>query len=66
VSTAWRPLAGRVRHGFTHFQLELAVYAGASDAPAPAGAVWVAVDRLGDWALPTLMKKVVRHALAKA
>ena len=27
--------------------------------------VWCPVDRLSDYALPTLMKKVVRHALAK-
>jgi A/G-specific adenine glycosylase len=28
-----------------------------------ADGVWVAIDRLGDYALPKLMKKVVEHAL---
>jgi hypothetical protein len=28
--------------------------------------VWVKPDRFGDYALPSLMMKVVRHALAKA
>jgi A/G-specific adenine glycosylase len=39
-------------------------------ARAPANAtprgLWCALDKLGDQALPTLMRKVVRHALAKA
>ncbi len=59
-------LPGTVRHGFTHFALELTVLLGRVPAgePAPAGALWCPVDRLGEHALPTAMKKVVRHALA--
>ncbi|HEV7373003.1 A/G-specific adenine glycosylase [Arenibaculum sp.] len=61
----WRPLPGVVRHTFTHFHLELSVVAGVSrDGSAPAGACWAPVDRLGEHALPTVMRKVVRHALA--
>jgi A/G-specific adenine glycosylase len=60
VAAAWSPLPGTVRHGFTHFLLELAVVAGAGIADG----IWSPVDRLGDHALPTLMKKVARHAIA--
>jgi len=54
------PLPGNVRHGFTHFQLELAVVSGVGTTEG----LWSRVERLGDHALPTLMKKVVRHAIA--
>jgi A/G-specific adenine glycosylase len=60
----WRSLDGVVRHGFTHFEIEMTVMAGQAHPPAPKG-VWSQVDRLSDHALPTLMKKVVRHALSK-
>jgi A/G-specific adenine glycosylase len=58
----WRLLPGVVRHGFTHFRLELAV--AAATAASPVEGLWSAVDRLGEYALPTLMKKVVRHAVS--
>jgi A/G-specific adenine glycosylase len=58
----WSLLPGTVRHGFTHFRLELAVAAAA--AAAPVDGLWSAVDRLGEYALPTLMKKVVGHAVS--
>lgn len=73
---AWRhaPIAvgrrlaspGVVRHGFTHFHLELVVFTGRADdeTTAPPGSIWCPVDRLGDQALPTLMRKVAAHALA--
>jgi len=50
---------------FTHFPLELVVYAAAvpRGARAPAGARWVAIETLGDEALPNLMRKVLAHAL---
>jgi A/G-specific adenine glycosylase len=65
ISTDWRPLDGIVRHGFTHFALELSLVAGHARNGAAGGALWCPVDRLSDYALPTLMKKVVRHALSK-
>jgi A/G-specific adenine glycosylase len=58
----WTVLPGTVRHGFTHFQLELGVAAGKTDDPGDA--LWSPIERLGEHALPTLMKKVVRHALS--
>jgi A/G-specific adenine glycosylase len=65
ASAAWRPLAGVVRHGFTHFELELSLLVGSVRDASADGGIWCPVDRLSDYALPTLMKKVVRHALAK-
>jgi A/G-specific adenine glycosylase len=59
-------LPGQVRHGFTHFHLELVVAAARANAAAPPGCVWCLPDAFGDYALPTVMKKVVRHALAHA
>jgi A/G-specific adenine glycosylase len=64
VAAAWRPLGGVVRHGFTHFELELSIVAGTAGHGA-GEALWCPVDRVSDHALPTVMKKVVRHALAK-
>jgi A/G-specific adenine glycosylase len=64
---AWRRLTGVVRHVFTHFPLELTVYAVELPArtAAPKGTRWVAFSELGGEALPSLMRKVVAHALAK-
>jgi A/G-specific adenine glycosylase len=61
----WRRLPGAVTHVFTHFPLELAVYLVevAAAAPPPAGMRWVARADLADEALPSLMRKVLAHAL---
>ena len=62
---AWRRIAGVVRHVFTHFPLELSVYA--TELPpqtrAPEGTRWVKISELGGEALPSLMRKVVAHTL---
>ena len=60
AAAEWAPLPGTVRHGFTHFRLELAIIAGQGEADG----MWSRVDRLGEHALPTLMKKVARHAIS--
>jgi A/G-specific adenine glycosylase len=64
---AWRRVAGLVRHVFTHFPLELTVYLVELPArtPAPAGTRWVALPDLAGEALPSLMRKVIAHALGK-
>jgi A/G-specific adenine glycosylase len=59
----WRPVVGQVAHGFTHFQLTLDLLAAASPERRPAAGVWCRLDELGGQALPTLTRKVVRHAL---
>ena len=64
---SWRPLGGLVRHTFTHFHLELTIMAGLVKPFAPSvGAEWVMPDKLGEKALPSVMRKVVNHALKKA
>ena len=60
----WRPLTGIVRHTFTHFHLELTVWAGKASRK-PATGEFVAIDCFSDYALPTVMKKVARHAMGK-
>jgi len=61
----WRRLSGVVRHVFTHFPLELSVYLAEIPAgtPAPAGTRWVAIAKLPGEAVPSVMRKVVAHAL---
>jgi A/G-specific adenine glycosylase len=61
----WRRVSGVVDHAFTHFPLQLVVYrasVGAS-AAAPSGMRWVRLAALAEEALPSLMRKVVIHAL---
>ena len=61
----WQRLHGIVRHVFTHFPLELVVFAGqvARTTAAPKGARWVKINDLRDEALPNLMRKVLALAL---
>jgi A/G-specific adenine glycosylase len=60
AAAEWSLLPGIVRHGFTHFQLELTIAAGQGIADG----LWSPIAKLGEHALPTLMKKVVSHALS--
>jgi A/G-specific adenine glycosylase len=64
LKARWRRLPGAVRHGFTHFELELAVFTGKASAgtPPPAGFWWHPVADLASAGLPTVMKKVAAHA----
>jgi len=61
----WHRNAGVVRHVFTHFPLELAVYTArvGSGARAPRGMRWIEIADLKNEALPNLMRKVVAHGL---
>ncbi len=61
----WRRIAGVVRHVFTHFPLELSVFAADVPAgtPSPAGLRWVRLAELHGEALPNVMRKVVAHAI---
>ena len=62
---SWRALPGLVGHTFTHFHLEMAVLVGRVDAVATGTlGVWLKPDRFGEQALPTVMKKVAKHAIA--
>src|SRR5262249_37744524 len=64
----WRRIPGVVTHVFTHFPLELAVYAAQVPASTRArdGMRWVALSELPGEALPNVMRKVVAHALGEA
>ena len=64
VPGSWRVLDGTVVHGFTHFALELTVLAARVGQRNPAIGTWSTVPGLKDHALPTLMKKVWRHAVS--
>jgi A/G-specific adenine glycosylase len=66
VAAPWRVLDGQVSHGFTHFQLELTVLAATVQRGDPELGIWCPLDRVGEQALPTLFRKVVRHALRHA
>ena len=69
IEARWRALPGVVRHGFTHFRLELEVWAAALDGADGDGADgetagrWILPGDLGAAALPTVMRKVARHAV---
>jgi A/G-specific adenine glycosylase len=63
VDAEWQAVAGLVRHTFTHFHLELTVLAARVEAAADLDGVWSAPSKFGDYALPTVMKKIVRLAV---
>lgn len=62
--TEWKKVRGHVDHVFTHFALQLTVFAGAvaRGKRAPKGMRWVAEAQVEEEALPTLMRKVWTHA----
>ncbi|MBF0324762.1 MAG: A/G-specific adenine glycosylase [Alphaproteobacteria bacterium] len=66
ITADWRALPGEVRHIFTHFQLNLRIMAAKAGPGGRPSGLWVELDRLGEHALPTVMRKLVRDALAKA
>jgi A/G-specific adenine glycosylase len=65
---SWRRIAGVVTHVFTHFPLELIVYAAhvPQSAPAPDGMRWLAPQDIAGAALPSLMRKVLAHVQVAA
>ncbi len=65
VDAPWRLLEGEVRHTFTHFHLNILVLGGRTAVAGGLSGVWCPPDRLGDHALPTLMKKIAAHARAR-
>ena len=62
VSADWTALPGQVRHTFTHFHLELEIFA-AHVKTSGADGVWSPPDRFGEHALPTIMKKIIAHVM---
>jgi len=64
----WKAVPGTVTWGVTHFRIALTVYrARLGKEPPDLVGVWADPGDFGGYALPTMMKKAVRHALtAKA
>jgi A/G-specific adenine glycosylase len=58
-----KPLGLEVRHSFTHFDLVLEIW---SAPPAGRGGKWILPRDMEDYALPSLMQKVIRLCLDKA
>ena len=59
---SWKKLPGLVEHTFTHFHLELTVWAAQRKSPTLGGR-FVDYEELASEALPSLMRKVAAHAL---
>ncbi|TXM70057.1 A/G-specific adenine glycosylase [Methylobacterium sp. WL120] len=64
LDARWKRLPGLVRHGFTHFPLELTVFLArvALSTQAPAGMRFTPRRDLDEEPLPGVMKKVLAHA----
>jgi A/G-specific adenine glycosylase len=62
-SARWQKRAGVVRHGFTHFELEIEVYVADVGTRPPVAGQWCAPAQLESAALPTLMRKILAHGL---
>jgi A/G-specific adenine glycosylase len=63
VKAKWAALPGIVIHVFTHFRLEVTVVV-AKTKTALKGH-WTAPENLGDEAVPSVMKKIIHHAVKK-
>ncbi len=67
VPARWVVMDGLVRHTFTHFHLELTIARAIATtgrlAELAPGTTWCALDRLTERALPTVMRKVIAHAV---
>jgi A/G-specific adenine glycosylase len=65
IEARWTALPGVVEHVFTHFPLALTVYRAEvpADATAPSGCRWTPRNLLAGEAFPTVMRKVLAHAL---
>ncbi|MBI3707431.1 MAG: A/G-specific adenine glycosylase [Proteobacteria bacterium] len=66
LALPWRELPGAVRHGFTHFALELKVWVARASRLPPADGAWYRREQIGALALPTLTKKLLAHATPAA
>ena len=72
LEASWREVPGLVEHTFTHFHLELSVYfaevSGEAELKAaahPERCRWVHARDLHEAALPSLMRKVLAHAIER-
>lgn len=59
----WEKLGTQVRHVFTHFDLRLVVYRAEVSARSGVAGEWAALACINEYALPTVMTKVLTLAL---
>jgi A/G-specific adenine glycosylase len=59
----WKKRVGIVRHGFTHFELEIEVYVADVANRSRGQGEWREERTLASAALPTVMRKIIAHAL---
>jgi A/G-specific adenine glycosylase len=55
----WKKRTGIVRHGFTHFELEIEVYVAEVKTRPAIDGKWIDENKLSDAALPTVMRKII-------
>ena len=69
VDARWQTRHGQVTHTFTHFHLQVTVWIGeieSSKLPElDASYSWIAADAVAAQALPTVMRKIIAHALGR-
>ncbi len=66
LAANWKKRSGVVEHTFTHFHLQVTVWLADVDTSTPNESYrWVAVEHVDGEALPTVMRKIIAHALAK-
>lgn len=61
VSADWTSLPDEAVHVFTHFRFRMQVFVGKTDRIENVEGVWVRPEDFARQALPTVMKKVIRH-----
>ena len=59
----WSKKPGFVRHGFTHFELETEVYVARFQTRPNGEGMWLKREEVRAAALPTVMRKLIQHAL---
>jgi len=57
----WQPRDGGIGHTFTHFHLEVAVWA--ADFEGELDGLWIHPENFDQHAVPTLMRKIASHAM---
>ncbi len=66
IKTKWRLLSEIVHHVFSHFEFEIAVAVGnVNGREEKKQGTWVPVNKLSDEALPSVMRKIIKAALAE-
>lgn len=64
IAVGWKLLSGIVRHVFSHFELEVSVAIGKVRKSSEAASnIWISIDKLQGEALPSVMRKIIHHAI---